>query len=291
MFVEDLLVLNLMLNTFLLFLAARLVGKTVKKRRLLAGGGLAALYSLVVYLPEYSWLTSWTAKSAVSLLVTVFVFRPVCLAELLRLCGAFFLAAFFLAGTVFALHFYGGAYTYIRGGAFHIAPLQPEVLFAGALIALLLVLAVWLFGERRRGMKRLCYRLILHDEGKEVEFPALLDTGNNLRDPLSGKPLCIATYSVARGLLPDILYRAFETGRDPVSTLSALEGRASCRFAVVPYRSLESGGLLVTFRPDAVYLLEGGKRRLLAGAVIALTSRKFFLDDSLAALLHPDALV
>jgi len=289
-YVEDLLALNFVLNTFLLFLTARLVGKAVKKRRLLTGGCLAALYSLVVYWPEHGWLTSWFARGAVSLLMIIVVFHPVRLTELPRLCGALFLAAFFLAGAVFALHFYGGANTFLQGGVFYVTPPSPGVLFAGALVTMLLVLGVWLFWEARRARSRLRYRLVLQDKGKDVEIPAMLDTGNNLRDPLSGKPLCIATYSAAGELLPEALYRAFETGQDPVSALSSLDGRAGRRFAVVPYRALESSGLLVTFRPDAVYLLDGDRRRLLVGAVIALTSRRFFLDDSLAALLHPDAI-
>jgi stage II sporulation protein GA (sporulation sigma-E factor processing peptidase) len=289
-FVEDLLVLNFVLNTFLLFLTSRLAGKTVKKRRLLAGGGLAALYSLVVYLPEHGWLTSWAAKGAVSLLVIIAVFHPVRGAQLPRLCGTLFLSAFFMAGAVFAVHFYGGAGAEIRGGVFYVAPPSPGVLLAGALLTVLLVFGVWLFWDGRRLRNSLRYRLVLHDKGADVEIPAMLDTGNNLRDPLSGKPLCIASYSAAREFLPDVLFRAFEMGRDPVSALSALEGRAGSRFAVVPYRSLEGGGLLVTFRPDAVYLLDGNRRHLLAGAAVALTSHKFFLDDSFAALLHPDAL-
>lgn len=290
MYVEDLLALNFVLNTFLLYLTSRLAGKNVRKRRLLAGGFLASLYSLVVFLPEYGWLTSWAAKGAVALLVISTVFRPVRVAQLPRLCGALFLSAFFLAGAVFAMHFYGGAGTTIRGGVFYVAPPSPGVLFAGALLTVLLVFGVWLFWEGKRLKNRLRYRLILHDKGTDVEIPALLDTGNNLRDPLSGTPLCIASYSAAGKLLPEVLYRAFEMGRDPVSALSALEGRAGSRFAVVPYRSLGGSGLLVTFRPEAVYLLEGDRRHLLAGAAIALTSHKFFLDDSFAALLHPDAL-
>jgi stage II sporulation protein GA (sporulation sigma-E factor processing peptidase) len=290
LYVEDLLTLNIALNTFLLFLTSRLAGKGVKKRRLLAGGCLAAMYSLVVYLPDHVWLTSWTVRIAVSLLVLIVVFRPVRLTDLPRLCGAFFLTAFFLAGTVFALHFYGGANTYSSGGVFYVTPPGPGQLFSGALLTALLVFGAWIFWEGRRVRNRLRYRLILCDHGKDVEIPAILDTGNNLRDPFSGKPLCIATYSAARELLPDALYNAFETGRDPVSTLSSLDGRAGSRFAVVPYRTLEGGGLLVTYRPDAVYLLDGGQRRLLAGAAVALTSRKFFSDDSLAALLHPETL-
>lgn len=290
MYVEDLLALNFMINMSLLFLAARLAGKAIARRRLVVGGLLGALYSLVVYLPEPGWTSSWTARLVASLLMVIVTFRPLRVVEIPRLCGALFLAAFFLAGTVFALHFYGGAPAFIRGGVFYVEPPRPGVLFAGVLVAFLLVFGVWHFGERQRARSRLYYELFLHNEGSEVALSAMLDTGNSLCDPLSGKPLCIATYSAVKELLPGELCRAFETGQDPVAALSTLEGRAASRFAVVPYRSLESSGLLVSFRPEAVYLLNGSERRHLKGAVIALTGRKLSADGSLAVLLHPDTL-
>ena len=91
------------MNVFLLYLTARLLGRNVAKKRILAGGFLAALYSLAVYFPASAVFFSWAGKLLVSLLVVWFTFRPKRLVETLRLCGGFLLASFIVGGSI--LHF------------------------------------------------------------------------------------------------------------------------------------------------------------------------------------------
>lgn len=95
MYIEDLLALNFMMNTALLYLTARLTGRELKMFRLASGGFLAALYSLVIFLPVAYFVFSWVGKVVASVLIVAFTFRPGRIMELLRLCGAFFLASFF----------------------------------------------------------------------------------------------------------------------------------------------------------------------------------------------------
>lgn len=70
-----------------------------------------------------------------------------------------------------------------------------------------------------------------------ARFRALIDTGNCLREPISGQPVLIAEASLLRGLLPV----------------------GGCRR--VAYGALGGGGTLPCFRPTGVWLERGRKRR------------------------------
>lgn len=289
LYVEDLLALNFLINTFLLYLASRITGKPVESaRRLTSGGILAALYSLVIFLPWSKAAYGWAGKLLASLLIVAFTFRPRRVVELLRLSGAFFLASFSLAGAVFALHFFGGMPAAAGSGIFYITPPHPGVLFWGVLVISLLLAGVWRYGERLRAKSGLHYRLVVSDKGREVVVPALLDTGNSLREPFSGRPLCIVTFAAIKQLLPPCLSASYETGADPVSALGALEDFAAGRFGVAPFRSVENSGMLVTFRPEALFLEDGMKRREIKGIVLAITGKPLTVDTEVGALLHPE---
>ena len=288
MYVEDLLALNFMMNTALLYLTARLTGRELKMSRLAAGGLLAAMYSLVIFLPGAYFVYSWVGKVGVSVLIVVFTFRPGRMMELARLCGAFFLASFFLAGTVFALYFFTRTPAVMQGGVFYIAPPHPGMLFTGVLVALILMVGVWYFSERQRRSKGLRFQLTLRNGGGEANIWALVDTGNQLRDPLSGRPLHVASFKSINNLLPDILKEAYENSDDPISALGTLVGDDVDRFGVVPFRSLENSGMLVTFRPETVVLVENGAQ--LPGLVFAITSKNLSLDNDAEILLHPSIL-
>lgn len=290
MYVEDLLALNFMINTLILYLTARICGRHTALRRLLAGGFSASLYSLIIFWPQLWLAYAWPGKIAFSLLVVAATFGPRRIIEWLRLWGAFLLVSFLLAGTVFALHFFGSTPAIVRGGVFYISPPRPGMLFSGVTLAFLLLLAVWFFSEKQRKRKELRYRLFIRNAGREVEVNALVDTGNALCDPLTGKPLCVAGYRSLAYLLPAALSSAYQSGRDPVEALVNLPAEFLDRFGVAPFRSLENSGLLVTFRPESVVVVGAASRVTREDLVFALSSKALSADNSVEILINPDAL-
>ncbi|NLP37491.1 MAG: sigma-E processing peptidase SpoIIGA [Firmicutes bacterium] len=287
MYVEDLLALNFMMNVFLLYLTARLLGRNVAKKRILAGGFLAALYSLAIYLPASAVFFSWAGKLLVSVIIVWFTFRPRRFVETLRLCGGFFLASFIVGGTVFALYFFTGAQVLREGGVFYLRPARPGVLFYGALITFFLLLVVWRFGEWQRNSRKFRFYLEIFDEGQKVTVNALVDTGNRLHDPFTGKPLCVASFHAVSRLLPPVLRTAYKTGQDPVMALGELSGEEAAKFGVAPFRALENAGVLLTYRPEKVILGTSNYREERQDLQFALTRKPLSLDDEAEVLLHP----
>jgi len=290
LYVEDLFALNFMINTFLFYITARLTGRIITRSRLFAGGALAAVYSLIIFMPDAHLLYTWFGKLIVSFFLVWFTFRPSRPIEMLRLYGAFFLASFFLAGTIFALHFFGTTPAIVRGGAFYIEPPRPGMLFAGVLITFLLIAGVWHFSEKQRERSRLRHRLVIKDGDKDVTLWALVDTGNSLREPVTGKPLSIVNYSAVKSMLPGVLQEAFDRGENPVEALLCLDHITAGRFGIAPYRSLENAGMLITFRPEEAFLHGDDTVRTLAGLRFAITSKPLSLDNDVEVLLHPDVL-
>ncbi|MCL4463950.1 MAG: sigma-E processing peptidase SpoIIGA [Firmicutes bacterium] len=287
MYVEDLLALNFLMNTVLLYFTARLTGRRLKGGRLLAGGFFSALYSLIIFLPAADFAYTWLGKIGASILIIIFTFRPARLVEGLRLCGAFFLASFFLAGTVFALYFFGDAPAMVQGGVFYLTAPRPGLLFGGVLVSLLLLAGVWHFSERQRRSKSLRFRVTIKCGDKSVEVAGLVDTGNHLRDPLSGRPLSVASYGAVEVFLPTVLQQAYRRAADPVSALGELTGPEAVRYGVTPFRSLENAGVLVTFRPDKVVLEGTGVRQECDDLVFAISAKALSLDNEAEILLNP----
>ncbi len=287
MYIEDLLALNFIMNTFLLYLTARLMRREISRGRLLAGGFMAALYSLAVFLPASVFIFSWLGKLIASVIVIFFTFRPKRIPELLRLCAAFFLTSFFLAGTIFAFYCFGSAPAMVKGGVFYLETPRPGMLFTGALVAFALLLLVWHFSERQRKRKSFQMSLVICEEKQKVKVNALIDTGNQLREPFSGKPLSVASYKALRSLLPETLVAAYDQGNDPVAALSTLTAEQEKNFGIAPFRSLENSGILVTYRPPLVLLEYDGQQEARKDIVFALTARPLSLDNDVEVLLHP----
>lgn len=122
------------------------------------------------------------------------------------------------------------------GGIARLLPLPgmlagPVCLVIGALLTLLIG------AGRPPGSRDWQVPLCLRVGGRCARFPALIDTGNRLREPRSGLPVVIAEAQLVRHILPESGYRTLGFG-----ALGG-EGRMAC------------------FKPDALWIGSGPRRR------------------------------
>lgn len=117
--------------------------------------------------------------------------------------------------------------------------------------------------------------------GKSVRLSALCDSGNLLREPISGKPCIVADAEALRSLLPPDVRRAAASGR--AEALETIGIERIGRIRLVPARTATGEGMLIAFRPDAV-TLEYGKKVHTADAMIVLSKLETTADGRQALI-------
>jgi len=100
--------------------------------------------------------------------------------------------------------------------------------------------------------KNVCVHIAHNDQN--VEFTALYDTGNRLRDPTSGERVLVCDIEVLRNLLDPAVTMLFLTQTDAPRFLHQLDKRGLARgFHLIPYHAVGvSHGLLAAFRPQQI---------------------------------------
>ncbi len=126
----------------------------------------------------------------------------------------------------------------LLGGA---GMLLPESLRAAVPLALAAGLVAFnlLLSLRRKRLNGWEVTVFLSVQGRTAGFRALIDTGNRLREPVSGLPVLIAESALLKNLLVS------DTGAPP------------CRF--IAYGALGGGGTVRCFHPDAVLIRRGDR--------------------------------
>lgn len=127
---------------------------------------------------------------------------------------------------------------------------------------------------------------------KSLKVKALLDTGNDLRDPLSGKPVMLLEEKAALPVLPqDILdflklpWR--ESGSDPWPFLWNTEHYYLQKIIFIAAKGINGQSWLPGIRSVKVQIGQGGNtwEQLVT---VALVNRKLSSEDKFQALLHPE---
>ena len=262
-YVDTLFVLNGAVDYLLLLAAARLAGEPLDRLRSALGAVLGGGYAVAVFLPGLDFLARPPCRLAAAVLMVLTAFWRS--RRLLRQVVIFFALACAFGGGVLAIGLLGGRGLTLSAGVLSSAMDLKIVLLsaAGCYAALSLVLR----GAGRHagpGGELRQVRLTLGE--RQTELTALVDTGNTLTDPATGRPVLVAEADCLAPLLPAGVRLGPEALEDPAGALEGLEGPWRRRFRLLPYRAVGvERGLLLALRLDKVQV--GGEDR---GALVSM---------------------
>ena len=251
-YTQGVFLLNFLIDVLLLFAAARLCGYPVKLYRVLLAGGVSGIYGASCLLPGFYFLGNMLWRTVSLGLISATAYGISVSAARRGLIFAFLSLA--LGGAVMGFG---------KGGI-------VELISAAGVITLLCFV-----GFRGR-VGESCYLPVELSYGdKKMHITALRDTGNTLRDPVTGHQVLVVGADVAQqltGLSPQQL-------RTPIETIEKLPG-----LRLIPYHSVGSksfllainlprvkigswqGSTLVAFAPDS--LSPEGAYQALTGGVV-----------------------
>lgn len=268
-YIDVLLALNLFVNYFLLLSVAKFLHTRVRRLRILLSAVIGATFSLLIFLPDFGFIVTFIVKLILGTLLTVttFGFKRKQLFIKTLIC---FWGANFLFGGVMLLiwitlspnnMFYNNGIIYMG--------ISPIVLILGSVSSYCVVCAVNFILSKRVQKERLCKIHIKVDEN-ETSLSALIDSGNNLIDPLSGLSVIVCEFSAIARLLPEELYPYFA---DPVSNPDLPEISWKNRVRIVPFHAIGASGMLGAFLPDNCHVYIKGTEKEIEALVGVTTDR------------------
>ncbi|MEA4912396.1 MAG: sigma-E processing peptidase SpoIIGA [Oscillospiraceae bacterium] len=241
-YVDVLLVVNAVVNYFLLLMTAFFARENKKRLRLALAAFAGSLFSLTILLPARFAPVSLGVKLAGAAVMAAIAFGVKTPRRFLRDTAYLFIASGLLAGGVCLLA-QNSDRIFVRNHSVYI-DLSPLTLITATLVIYLLLCAVELLFRRPRELPEKCAASVETQRGR-VQVQLLPDTGNQLRDAATGRSVVVLRRSLAPQLLdpPSLaaLY-AFEAGERSAQAFAELRG-----FALIPFSTLTQTGLLIGF--------------------------------------------
>ena len=247
-YIDSLFLLNFVVDYLLLLCAGRLAGEVLRRGRLALGAALGAGYAAAVFF--WSFLLHPLCKLGAALLALLIAYGGS--RRLLRVTLVFFAVSAAFGGGIFALQMLGGRGLTLKNGIFYSAMDLKLILLSAAGCYVLLTLV--LQRTARHAVRELA-PAVLTLEGRRVALTALVDTGNTLTDPATGRPVLVAEGEKLAPLFPPGQAPDDQALRDPVGTLERLGGQAGWRgrLRLLPYQAVGvECGLLLAVKLDGV---------------------------------------
>jgi stage II sporulation protein GA (sporulation sigma-E factor processing peptidase) len=285
---------NLIMNYLILWSTARLTRYSYSKVKLVIASVLGAVYAVLSYFPEYSYMVSFFMKVLFSILIVIVAYTPAYFHLLIKLTGIFYIVSFVFGGAAFGLFYFINGLSLTSNGISFIKDFPIKILAAAIIIAYITIKYSWDYIQHRIKRERLIVRVEMNFDKKQLGLDALIDTGNSLRDPITNVPVMITEYSMIRELLPEDIQKIFEqSGENDLNAIAEIMSisKWATRFRIIPFKSLgRDNGMLVGFKPDVITIFDSDRRIKLSNIIIAIYRKNLSRDGEYSALIHPEML-
>ncbi len=202
-------------------------------------------------------------------------YRPTSISQFIKACFLFLCTSCLIGGVLYAILLKTGRGKLVNGIIYFDFSLLQFLVFTllcwGCLTASSAV-----FGRIGENHLR---KIMIKSRGKELMLTAMVDTGCELTEPLTGFPVMVAEYDRLVEILSEEL-RGMMNGENI--------GPVPEKIYRIPFSTVKEGnGLLYAFRPESVTVIQGKKQITLNRVLVGIVQKKLTGNQSYSALLHP----
>ena len=241
-YVDILWLINFCMDILALGMTARLLQRPMNSWRLCAAAAVGGLWAVIALLVGVSGILALTLDFLIAIGMLTIAFGWGISGWRVKVLGTFFLISFLLGGSMTALSrlFVGEGMDGQTGQE------SGEFLLLALTGAGITLLCTRVHRRTRNVIRRVSVRL----GERSVDLFALEDSGNLLRDPLSGRGVIFVSCRVLRRLCGGRLGEVFLSQQ--MNDLPSLKGEDARRLRILPGQTVHGRRLMLALLPDAV---------------------------------------
>lgn len=246
---------NLIMNSIIMYATAIVTKNKIKHIRILIASLIGAIYSVVSYISNLAIFSNLFTKILLSIIMVYIAFNPKGIKTLGKITLLFYLTSFLFGGVAFSMIYIIKPQNIIMKDGLFLGTYPLKTIFIGAIIASIILIAGFKVVKNKISKKDMFCNVNIKIQGKEKNIKVMIDTGNLLKDPISGMPVIVIEHTELYDILPKELLNNLEKilGGDLESIPENIKNEYLPKLRVIPYSSLgKQNGMLLGIKADGV---------------------------------------
>lgn len=274
-YIDILIGINIIINYFILLAVAKFTKITPRIRRMVLGSVFGALCSLVIFLPEISFILNLLLKLAISLAIVFITFGYHNLKSFAKNIALFYLISFCFCGVMLFVWFIFTPRGMMVKNSVVYFNISPVVMIITTVICYFAIRLINKLSGKQQSKLEICKIKIINNN-RYCEFYGKIDTGNTLCEPFSQTPVIVVNENAVKDIAEDEFGKLLNM-TEPESTLKN-------KYRLVPFASVGGKGLLPAFLPREVYINDIYCRHKIYIAVC----KNNILNGEIKAMVNPE---
>lgn len=198
-------------------------------------------------------------KIILSIIMVYIAYKPKNIKTLAKQILIFYLTSFLFGGVAFALIYVIKPQEVLMKNGIFLGTYPLKTVFLGAIIASIILITAFKIVKTKISKQDMFCNIKIKLNGKETETIAMVDTGNMLKDPITGNPVIVVEATLLENILPQEILQNLEKiiGGEFENVTEEIRNNYISKLKLIPYSSLgRQNGMLLGIKADEVEIIK-----------------------------------
>ena len=290
-YLDVILLENICMNYIILYATSIINKKKANHIRIILSSMLGSAYAVIYYILPSSNLSNIIIKILLSIAMVNLGVNPKNFKILLRYLVVFYLTSFAFGGCAFfLLYFIRPQDILIRNGVL-VGTYPIKIALLGGILGFIIINVAFSIVKGKINKKDLFCEIEVYLFNKSIKVISIIDTGNLLKEPITGLPVVVIEKNILKELIPvEILDNMNEIINGNFKEESKLN-EYRLRLRVIPFTSLgKENGMLIGIKADKLVIEFQDNLYNIKDIIIGIYDRKLSYADKYNALIGLDVI-
>ena len=287
-YLDIVLIENLIMNSIIIYATAIIMKLKIKHLNILLSSIIGAIYSIMTYISNLKIYSNIFVKIILSIIMVYIAYKPQSLKILLKQILIFYLTSFLFGGVAFALIYVVKPQEILMKNGLFLGTYPLKTVFLSAIIASVIGIFRFKLVKNKISKKDMYCQVIIKLNNKEIETTAMVDTGNLLKDPITGNPVIVVESSLLEKILPMELILNLDKiiGGEFENVTEEIRNTYINKLKLIPYTSLgKQNGMLIGIKADEVKIVKEDETYLKNNVIIGIYNKPLTKRGEYRALI------
>lgn len=258
-YIDVIILENLIMNYIILYTTGIISKTKIKYSRLFFGSLIGAIYAVTEYWLKISIYSNIILKFILSIIIIYVSFYPQNIRNMWKELLLFYLTTFTFGGVATYLIYVLKPQNIIIKNGMYVGSYTLKVIFLGAILGTIIIIISFKIAKNKISKKDMFCKAKITLNKKDIYLNAMVDTGNMLKEPISGLPVIVVEYTKLYNIIPKEILNNIDSilGGDLKKIPGDIQKEYISKLKVIPFASLgKQNGMLMGIKADSVEILE-----------------------------------
>ncbi|MBR3003245.1 MAG: sigma-E processing peptidase SpoIIGA [Clostridia bacterium] len=287
-YIDIVLIENQIMNYIILLATGIVLKIRIKHLRLILGSLIGAIYTILTYIITIQIYSNFFLKLVLSVVIIYIAFYPQNVKQMWKQVIVFYLVSFVFGGAAFALIYIIKPQDILMKNGLFLGTYPLKTVILSAIVAFAIIVVTFKIVKSKISKKDMYKEIIVSIEGKEVEVRTMIDTGNLLKEPITGKPVIVVEHTCLYNVLPKEILNNLDKilGGDFSNVNDEIKNKYITKLKFIPFSSLgKQNGMLLGITPEYIKIIDEQEAIKKTNVIVGIYSKSLTKDGKYRALI------